>query len=282
MSEMVECTCGHCGKQFEAVPMPQHRVLCADSTDPTAVGRLMAGEKAGLFATDPPYNVAYDGNRHRRAVSPGHNGGGVIYDRIANDDLQGEALEAFLTAAFRAAAIHTTDDAAWYVWHASITRPAFLAALASVGVEVHQEIVWTKESFQFSRSDYHWQHEPCLYGWRERHTFLGERNQSTVWQIARQSEHQHPTTKPTELWRIPIRNHLAPGDIVLDLFLGSGPAVIAAQQLGCRAFGMELSPAYVDVSVLRWQQLTGKEAVLEATGQSFSAVAAARGVDIEC
>ena len=143
-------------------------------------------------------------------------------------------------------------------------------------MRVHQEIVWAKESFQFSRSDYHWQHEPCLYGWRERHTFLGERNQSTVWQIARQSEHRHPTTKPTELWRIPIRNHLAPGGIVLDLFLGSGPAVIAAQQLGCRAFGMELSPAYVDVSVLRWQALTGKEAVLEATGRSFSEAAADR------
>jgi len=274
---VIECTCGHCGKRFTAVPMPQHRVLCADSTDPTAVGRLVAGEKAGLLATDPPYGVAYDGNAHRR-----EHGGGRIYNPIANDDLEGPALEAFLTAAFRAAAIHTTEDAAWYIWHASTTRPAFLAALASVGVQVHQEIVWVKEGFQFSRSDYHWQHEPCLYGWRERHTFLGERNQSTVWQIARQSEHQHPTTKPTELWRVPVRNHLAPGEIMLDLFLGSGPAVIAAQQLGCRAFGMELSPAYVDVSVLHWQTLTGKEAVLEATGQSFSEAAEARGVESEC
>ena len=276
MSETVECTCGHCGKRFTAVPMPQHRIMCGDSTDPAAVETLMAGEKAGLLATDPPYGVAYDGNAHRREHS-----GGRVYDPIANDDLEGPALEAFLEAAFRAAATHTADDAAWYVWHASITRPAFLAALASVGVAVHQEIVWTKESFQFSRSDYHWQHEPCLYGWRERHTFLGERNQSTVWQIARQSEHQHPTTKPTELWRIPVRNHLQPGEIVLDLFLGSGPALIAAQQLGCRAFGMELSPAYVDVSILRWQTLTGKEAILEATGQSFRA-AAARGVESEC
>ncbi len=274
MSETVECTCGHCGKRFTAVPMPQHRVTCGDSTDPAAVERLMAGEKARLLATDPPYGVAYDGNAHRREHS-----GGRVYDPIANDDLEGPALEAFLTAAFRAAAVHTTDDAAWYVWHASITRPAFLAALASVGVRVHQEIVWAKESFQFSRSDYHWQHEPCLYGWRERHTFRGARNQSTVWQIARQSEHQHPTTKPTELWRIPIRNHLAPSEIVLDLFLGSGPAVIAAEQLGCRAFGMELSQAYVDVSVLRWQALTGKEATLVGDGGTFSEVAARRQLD---
>ena len=141
---------------------------------------------------------------------------------------------------------------------------------------VHQEIIWVKEGFQFGRSDYHWQHEPCLYGWRERHTFRGERNQSTVWQVGRQSEHQHPTTKPTELWRISIRNHLQPGQIVLDLFLGSGTAVVAAQQLGCRAMGMELSPAYCDVAVLRWQMLTGKQAVLKATGQSFSLAGAAR------
>jgi hypothetical protein len=91
---------------------------------------------------------------------------------------------------------------------ASITRPAFLAALRSVGVEVHQEICWVKEGFQFGRADYHWQHESCLYGWRERHTFLGERNQSTVWQIPRQTDHEHPTTKPTALWEIPMPNHL--------------------------------------------------------------------------
>jgi len=276
MSEAVECTCAHCGQRFQAAPMPQHRVMCGDSTDPDAVGALMAGEKAGLLASDPPYGVAYDGNAHRREHS-----GGIVYRAIENDDLDSAALEAFLTDAFSAVVPHVADDAAWYVWHASVTRPAFLAALSAVGVTVHAELIWVKEGFTFSRSDYHWQHEPCLYGWRERHTFRGERNQSTVWQIARQSEHQHPTTKPTELWRIPIRNHLPPGEIVLDLFLGSGTAIIAAEQLGRRGFGMELSPAYVDVSILRWQTLTGKEAVLEATGQSFGAAAQARGVEIE-
>ena len=94
----IECECEHCGKRFEAVPIPQHRVLCADSTDLSAVERLMAGEKAGLLATDPPYGVAYDGNAHRR-----EHGGGRVYDPIANDDLEGPALESFLTAAFRAA-----------------------------------------------------------------------------------------------------------------------------------------------------------------------------------
>jgi DNA modification methylase len=245
--------------------------MCGDSTDAEAVGALMAGEQAGLLASDPPYGVAYDGNVHRREHS-----GGIVYRAIENDDLDPVALERFLTDAFSAAVPHMADDAAWYVWHASVTRPAFLAALAAVGVSVHQELIWVREGFTFSRADYHWGHESCLYGWRERHTFRGERNQSTVWQIARQSEHQHPTSKPTELWRIPIRNHLTPGAIVLDLFLGSGPALIAAEQLGCRAFGMELSPAYVDVSVLRWQTLTRREAILAGDGRSFREVATVR------
>ena len=107
MNGVVECTCEHCGKRFDAVPMPQHRIMCGDSTDPAAVEGLMAGEKADLLASDPPYGVAYDGNAHRREHS-----GGRVYDPIANDDLEGPALEAFLTAAFRAAAVHTTDDAA--------------------------------------------------------------------------------------------------------------------------------------------------------------------------
>lgn len=280
MSDSVECTCGYCGHQFEAAPIPKHRVCCGDSTDADAVAALMQGETAKLLACDPPYGVSYDGNQHRRQVTPNRHGGGVLYQPIANDDLEGTDLEAFLTKAFTAANPHLASDAAWYVWHASRTRPSFLAALSAVGVEVHQEIVWVKEGFQFSRADYHWQHEPCLYGWRERHTFLGERNQSTVWQIARQSEHAHPTTKPVRLWSIPMQNYLQLGEIALDLFLGSGTCVIAAEQVGCRAFGMELSPSYTDVSVLRWQRLTGKEPTLAGDGRTFTEIAQKRGVEV--
>lgn len=100
-----------------------------------------------------------------------------------------------------------------------------------------------------------------MYGWRERHTFLGERNQSTVWQVARQSDHQHPTTKPLELWERPIRNHLEPGQIILDPFVGSGTAIIAAERRGACARAMEIDPAYCDVVIGRWEQFTGKEAV---------------------
>ncbi len=184
-----------------------------------------------------------------------------MHRAIENDDLDASQLQAFLTDAFSAALPHVADDAAWYVWHASITRPAFLAALSAVGVAVHQEIVWIKESFQFSRSDYHWRHEPCLYGWRERHEFLGERNQSTVWEVARQTDHEHPTTKPLELWERPMRNHLQPGEICLDLFAGSGTAVIAAERTGATAYAMELDPRYASVILERWEQYTQREAV---------------------
>ena len=234
----------------------RHRLMCGDATDADAMAMLMAGGLARLVACDPPYGVAYDGNAHRR-----EHGGGIVYRSIINDDLDPSQLEAFLTEAFSAALPHVADDAAWYVWHASVTRPAFLAALSAVGVTVHQEIVWIKENFQFSRSDYHWQHEPCLYGWRERHTFLGERNQSTVWQVARQSGHQHPTTKPVELWERPIRNHLEPGQIVLDPFVGSGTAIIAAERTGACARAMEIDPAYCDVALDRWERFAGKSGV---------------------
>jgi site-specific DNA-methyltransferase (adenine-specific) len=239
----------------EVWALGRHRLMCGDATDGDAMAVLMAGDLARLLACDPPYGVDYDGNQHRRE----HNGG-IVYRPIANDDLDPPQLQAFLTAAFSAALPHLAEDAAWYVWHASVTRPAFLAALAAVGVTVHQEIVWVKESFQFSRSDYHWQHEPCLYGWRECHVFLGERNQSTVWQVARRSDHQHPTVKPLELWEWPIRNHLELGQILLDPFVGSGTAIIAAERTGACARAMEIDPAYCDVAVARWEEFTSQTA----------------------
>ncbi len=239
----------------EVWQLGRHRLLCGDSTEAEAVARLMTGVTAHLVATDPPYGVSYDGNAHRR-----EHGGGIVYRAIENDDLDASQLQAFLTDAFSAALPHVADDAAWYVWHASITRSAFLSALSAVGVAVHQEMVWVKEGFQFSRSDYHWQHEPCLYGWRERHSFLGERNQSTVWQVQRQTDHQHPTCKPTELWEVPMRNHLQPGEICLDLFAGSGTAVIAAERTGAAAYAVELDPRYCDVVLSRWEQFAGKVA----------------------
>ncbi|MGB3904761.1 MAG: DNA methyltransferase, partial [Anaerolineae bacterium] len=149
------------------------------------------------------------------------------------------------------------------VWHASSTRQAFVEALNSAGVEVHQEIVWVKESFQLGRADYHWQHETCLYGWRRKHKFYGGRSQSTVWEVHRDGIGAHPTMKPVEVYARPMRNHLRSGEVALDMFLGSGTALIAAEKVGCRCFGMEIDPYFCDVIVVRWESFTGEKALLE-------------------
>jgi DNA modification methylase len=240
----------------------EHRFMCGDSTKVESLDRLMEGKKAALIVTDPPYGVAYDGNQHRRTVSPTQHGGGLVYRPILNDDLEGQKFLDFLCAAFKAAASVSRSDTSWYVWHASATRDLFIEALKSVGVEVHQEIIWVKENFQFGRSDYHWQHEPCLYGWGKKHRFFGERNQSTVWRIDRETDHKHPTQKPVEVFARPILNNSLAGEICLDLFMGFGTAIIAAEQTGRVCYGMEIDPVYVDMAVMRWEQFTGRASTL--------------------
>jgi len=234
-----------------------HRLLCGDSTNPQDVARLMDGEPARLVVTDPPYGVAYDPSRK------GESGRKRRYSPIEGDDLEGEEFLAFLTAALTVAAHHTTEDASWYIWHASTTRPMFLQALAAAGIEIHQEIIWVKESFQLGRADYHWQHESCLYGWGEKHSFYGGRRQSTVWEVPRESGQLHPTTKPVEVFARPMRNNLQPDELALDMFLGSGTAIIAAEKEGVRCYGMEIDPHYCDVIVARWEAFTREKAGLE-------------------
>jgi len=241
-------------KRGEIWQLGEHRLMCGDSTNPDDVARLMNGELARLVATDPPYGVAYDASRSRKR------GRRKSQASLANDDLEGDAFLSFLTAAFSIAAEHTSKEASWYVWHASSTRPVFLQALATAGVRVHQEIVWVKESFQLAHADYHWQHESCLYGWGERHNFYGGRSQSTVWQVVREREGKHPTTKPVEVFVRPMRNNLQPGELALDMFLGSGTAVIAVEKVGRRCYGMELDPVYCDVAIQRWEAYTGRKA----------------------
>jgi len=246
----------------------RHRLICGDSTKPETLKTLMGTTKAVLIATDPPYGVAYDGNQHRRKVSPTKHGGGIVYRPILNDDLEGEKLLGFLTAAFQAAASVSTPDASWYVWHASVTRDIFIEALRTVDVEVHQEIIWVKENFQFGRSDYHWRHEPCLYGCGEKHRFVGLRNQSTVWEVMRETDHKHPTQKPVELFARAMRNNALSLEPCLDLFVGFGTAIIAAEVTTRVCYAVELDPAYVDMAVVRWERFTGQKASLVRKGKT--------------
>ncbi len=241
----------------------RHRIMCGDSTVPNHVEMLMMQEKAALMQTDPPYGIAYVENAKSKGQAADH-------ADIENDDLDGEKLQAFLEEVIRAALPSLRVDCAFYLWHPMLTQGTFFAA-AAADVLIHRQIIWCKPSLVFGRGDYHWQHELCFYGWRRGHRppFYGARNQTTLWQVGRETSKEHPTAKPVDLWRPPIENHTRAGEVMYEPFSGSGSQIIAAEQTGRRCYAMELSPVYVDVAVRRWQNFTGQRAVLESTGAPF-------------
>jgi len=234
----------------------EHRLLCGDSTKAEDVERLMAGAKAALLQTDPPYGIAYVANAKSK-------GQAVSHEDIENDELDGAKLQEFLELTITAVLPHLTDNCAFYLWHPMLTQGTFFAAAAAAAdILIHRQIIWCKPSLVFGRGDYHWQHELCFYGWRKgfRPDFYGERNQTTLWHVGRETSKEHPTAKPVALWEPPFRNHTRKGDVVYEPFSGSGSQLIAAEQLGRKCYGMEISPAYCDVIVKRWETLTGKKA----------------------
>jgi DNA modification methylase len=241
----------------------RHRLICGDSTLPVTFAQLMRDDRAGLMTTDPPYGLSVTGGTHDPR-EPNYLKGA---DRktIANDELTGENLERFLRAAFKASLARLSPGASWYIWYAGTETRGFMNAADELGGFKHV-LMWVKPNFVFGRCDYHYRHEPCLYGWvpGAAHAWLGSRNQSSVFEVARDGavgELKHPTVKPVRLYTIPIENHLGSDGSVLDPFSGSGPAFSAAEQTGRRCFGVELSPNFCDVIVERWESLTGGKAV---------------------
>ena len=246
----------------------KHRIMCGDSTDTATVNALFDGRKAMLMQTDPPYGIAY-------ASEELHAGGKKRAD-IENDDLlDGAKLQEFLESAIRAALPHLEKHVAFYLWHPMLTQGTFFAA-AAADILIHRQIIWAKPVLLLGRGDYHWKHELCFYGWvrGNRPPFYGPKNQTTVWEIAgvkqgERNDMNHPTPKPVALWIAPIENHTKAGEIMYEPFSGSGSQIIAAEQTARICYAMELSPAYVDVSVRRWQQYTGNVAVNAETGEKF-------------
>lgn len=251
-----------------------HRIMCGDSTNADAVATLMAGRKAVLMQTDPPYGIAYNS-------ADLHNNDTEHAD-IENDDLDGEVLQEFLESVIRAAIPHLEPKTAFYLWHPMLTQGTFFAAAAAADILISRQIIWAKPSLVFGRGEYHWQHELCFYGWRRgfRPPFYGERNQTTLWHIGRETSKEHPTAKPVELWVAPIENHMKPGEVMYEPFSGSGSQIIAAEKTARRCYAMELSPHYVDLAIRRWQEFTGKRATHEATAATFDEVAAERGREV--
>jgi DNA modification methylase len=238
-----------------------HRIICGSSTDAATVAALLSGAKPQLMVTDPPYGVDYDPTwRHRAGVSQSQRKGKV------RNDTQADWEPAW--------ALFPGNIA--YVWHAALHAPTVAGSLVRQGFTIRAEIIWAKDRFVIGRGDYHWQHEPCLYAVRDKGNWLGDRKQTTVWNVQsgnQDSKTVHPTQKPTEIMRRPMQNNSAAGDAIYDPFLGSGTTLIAAETIGRVCLGVELEPKFVDVAIRRWQAFTGKSAVLANDGRTFGSVA---------
>ncbi len=247
-----------------------HRLLCGDATSAADVARLLDGVRPHLMVTDPPYGVDYDPSwRNDAGVSATLRTG-----RVANDH----------RADWREAWALFPGDVA-YVWHAGVHARTVIESLEAAGFAVRSQIVWAKPRLVLGRGDYHWQHEPCLYAVRKGATghWQGARDQTTLWQIAMvgaedDAETVHGTQKPLDCMRRPIVNNSAPGEAVYDPFLGSGTTLIAAELTGRLCLAMEIDPRYCDVTIERWQRLTGATVVLAGEDRVFADVAAARAV----
>jgi site-specific DNA-methyltransferase (adenine-specific) len=225
------------------------------------VETLMDGAKADMLLTDPPYNVAYEG-KTKEAMT------------IQNDAMGDSDFRQFLRDAFASADAVLKPGGVFYIWHADSEGYNFRGACHDIGWKVRQCLIWLKNTIVMGRQDYHWKHEPCLYGWKEgaAHFWASDRKQSTIIECNKpQRNGEHPTMKPVELMEYQIGNNTKPGQVILDLFGGSGSTLMACEKTGRAARLMEIAPKYVDVIVKRWQDFTGKQAVHAETGELFDA-----------
>ncbi len=254
----------------------EHRLACGDSADPAVLVRLLGDAIADAVWTDPPYGVEYVGGTADALT-------------IENDDIAG--LPDLLKCVFAVATTFLRAGAAVYVAAPGRHVGMFEAAFESAGWLLHQPLVWVKDALVLGHSDYHFQHEQVLYGWKlgARRTWLGERAQTTVTDRSRPVEEwtleelqafvtaarkrsdvvraarprrsaDHPTMKPVELIEQQLVNSTKRGDLVLDMFAGSGSTLVAAAKLERRAALVELDPHYCDVILARWERLSGKTA----------------------
>lgn len=285
--EQIENTAQAKVHRGEIWQLGDHRLMCGDSTNRDDIIALMGGATADLLVTDPPYNVALGvgdtpeiaKKRHRRTDGL----------QIENDAMENCEFEDFLFAAFENAGEVMRPGAAYYCWYASTSQKSFQTALERSGMPPHQVLIWVKSSLVLGRQDYQWRHEPCFYGWKEGagHYFIDARALTTVMdptedmtkeqllQIVKDltsitttiyedkpvRSEEHPTMKPLGLFKKLIRNSSRKCENVLDIFCGSGTTILAAEEMGRRAFGMELDPRFCDVIIERWEQATGGKAV---------------------
>lgn len=258
-------------KPGDLYQLGNHRLLCGDSTSLDDVAKLMGGEQADMLLTDPPYNVAYEGATEDKLT-------------IQNDDMEDEDFRQFLRDVYTSADSVMKPGASFYIWHADSEGYNFRGAAHDVGWIIRQCLIWNKNTLVLGRQDYHWRHEPCLYGWKDgaSHNWYGNRKQTTVMDFDKPTRNgEHPTMKPIPLFAYQMEMSSKKGDNVLDLFGGSGTTMIAAEQLGRNAYLMELDPRYVDVIVNRWEELTGHKAQLVEGGEDPAVIVEGEASDTE-
>jgi len=229
-----------------------HRLMCGDSCSVTDMEKLVNERQVDMWLTDPPYNVAYEG-KTKDALT------------IQNDSMDNEGFRQFLRDAYVTADTVMKAGAVFYIWHADSEGYNFRGAAHDAGWKVRQCLIWKKSTMVMGRQDYHWKHEPCLYGWKEGagHLWATDRKQTTILEFDKPNRNkEHPTMKPVALFEYQMLNNTKGGDIILDSFGGSGTTMLAAEKNGRIAYLMELDPKYCDVIVKRWEDFTGKKAEL--------------------
>lgn len=238
----------------------RHRLMCGDSTNSESVKKLLGGVQADLLLTDPPYNIDYSSKDFGGKDSKTR-----INNQIANDKMTPDEFYKFLFSVFSNAKDNLKSGASFYIWFSDLATVEFNNAANNSGLMVKETLIWEKNNFVLGHQDYQHKHEPCLYGWVRggSHSWYSDRKQTTILNFDRPlNSNFHPTMKPISLFDYEIKNSTKSGDVVLDLFGGSGTTVMACEQNGRNACVMEYDPKYVDVIIKRWEDFTGKKAKL--------------------
>lgn len=222
----------------------KHRLLCGDSTNTHDIVRLLDNNKIDMIFTDPPYNVNYFGRTKDKLT-------------IENDNMEKEDFRNLLNKVFENLFNFAKEGCPIYVCHSDTEGINFRNAFKTAGFKLAEVLIWVKDIHVLGRQDYHWRHEPILYGWKEgkAHYFINDRTQNTIWEIDKPlTNKEHPTMKPVELVARAINNSSKIEDIVADFFGGSGTTLIAAEQLKRIAYLVEIDPKYCDVIVKRYME----------------------------
>lgn len=228
-----------------------NRLMCGDCRSKKDVQVLMNGRLADMILTDPPYNVNYEGGNDQKMT-------------IQNDSMEKDLFFRFLKSVFDMAFSVLKPGGSYYVFHADTEGENFRRAIREAGFKIAQCCIWVKDMFVMGRQDYQWQHEPCLYGWKPgaAHYWNADRKQTTIWNFDKPKANRiHPTMKPIALMAYPISNSTKHGEIVVDLFSGSGSTIMACQQTDRIGYGMEIDPKYVAVSVKRFMAMFPQQPV---------------------